>query len=211
MFVQNAFMKKPACRLAVEILVIYLAPVILIEVVWGAVFFLHFRVFMAFFVVWAAVAACYGRMSGLSFSAMGFTRRSLMRSFLLSGIVTLLAIGVILWLAGPRLVTRPHLPRSLWFPLFYVFLSCPAQEFLYRGLAFSLMERGGVKSGVALIIVSALLYASLHIFFTKPLVLPLTFLIGLGWGTMYLWVRNLWGLILSHIVVGMIAIAAGLA
>lgn len=203
--------RRPLFRLGAELLVVYVLPVAFIKAVWGDVFFFHFRAFMAFFVFWAIGTAVYGRLSGLSFSDMGFTRSLLVRSLLLNALVTVAAIGAVFWLAGPRLLGSPHLPRNIWFPLFYVFLSCPAQELLYRGLAFPLMERGGIRSGAALVVVSAILYASLHLFFTKPFIIPLTFLIGLGWGTIYLFVRNLWGLILSHALVGMLAIMAGLA
>lgn len=201
----------PFVRSAAEILFIYVAPVAVIKTVWGDIFFFHFKEFMVFFVFWAIGAALYGRGSGLSWEEMGFTRRMLGRSLVLNAAITLIAAGVVLWLAAPRLISHPHIPRNLWFPLFYIFLSCPAQEFLYRGLAFPLMERGGIRSGPVLVVVSALLYAALHIFFTKPLILPLTFLMGLGWGMIYLFVRNLWGLIFSHALVGMLAIVAGLA
>jgi len=202
---------SPYIRLAGELFLIYGAPVMVIKAVWGDVFFFHFKAFMAFFVAWAVGAALYGRLTGLSFEVMGFTSRALGRSLALNAVLTILAAGAVVWLAAPRLLYNPHIPRSMWFPFFYVFLSCPAQEFLYRGLAFSLMERGGIRNGPALVVVSALLYALLHIFFTKPLILPLTFLIGLGWGTVYLFIRNLWGPILSHALVGTLAILAGLA
>ncbi len=198
-------------RLALELILIYLLPVAVIKIVWGDVFFFYFRAFMAFFVFWAIVSAAYGRWSGLSFLEMGFTRRLLGCSLLVNALVTVVVIGGIVWLAAPRLLTHPHFPRSLWFPLFYVFLSCPAQEFLYRGLIFSILERGGVRNGVVLVVVSAFLYASLHVFFTKPFMVPLTFLMGLCWGTIYLFFRNLWGIILSHVLVGLIAIMAGIA
>ncbi len=199
-------------RFALELAVIYLLPVLLIKLLFpGRQFFSHFRGFMAFFVCWAIAAAIYARVSGLSFPQMGFTREKLFRSLVLNLLIMAVAMTVIVALAAPRLLLDPKLPRSIWFPLFYIFLSCPSQEFLYRGLLFPLMERGGIRHAVLLVIVSAAAYSFLHILFLKPLIVPLTFAIGIAWGIIYWRVRNIWGLILSHAVLGLLSIMAGLA
>lgn len=199
-------------RFALELALIYLVPVAVIKFGLGSrYFFSHFKEFMAFFVCWAIGAAIYGRLSGLSIAKMGFTREKLFQTLVLNLLIIAAATAVIVALASPRMLLAPKMPRSIWFPLFYIFLSCPSQELLYRGLLFPLMERSGIRNAALLVIISASAYSFLHILFGKPLIVPLTFTIGIAWGIIYWRVRNIWGLILSHAVLGLLSIMAGLA
>jgi len=198
-------------RFALELAVIYVIPVAVIKFGLGSrYFFSHFKEFMAFFVCWSIGAGVYARFSGFSWKELGFTTDRLKRSLFINTLVMLLAVAVILFIAGDRLLLKPHMPRNPWFPFFYIFLSCPSQEFLYRGLLFPLMERSGIRHGVWLVLISTVAYAFLHILFHKPYMVPLTFAIGIAWGIIYWRVRNLWGIMLSHALLGMLTIFAGL-
>ncbi|HNT28711.1 MAG TPA: CPBP family intramembrane metalloprotease [bacterium] len=200
-------------RFALELTLIYLLPVIALKLLFpGREFSRHFKEIMAFFVCWSAAAGYYAHRRGFSWKDMGFTAQGLPRSLLYNLLLMAIAAGVIVLIAGPRLFDAPRMPRAThWFPLFYIFLSCPAQEFLYRGLLFGLMERAGLRHPALLILLTAATYASMHILFHKPLIVPLTFAIGLVWGALYWRVRNLWGLIAAHIALGFLSMAAGLA
>ncbi|HOW52762.1 MAG TPA: CPBP family intramembrane metalloprotease [bacterium] len=206
------FWKEPGPRrFALELAVIYIVPVTFIKFGLGSrYFFSHFKEFMALFVCWSIGAGIYAWASGLSRKELGFTVERLGRSLFLNFVIMLLAITVVLLLAGDRLLAKPHLPRSYWFPLFYIFLSCPSQEFLYRGLLFPLMERSGIRHGFWLVLISTVAYAFLHIIFHKPFMIPLTFAIGIAWGIIYWRIRNLWGIMLSHATLGLLTILAGL-
>ncbi|HSA34589.1 MAG TPA: CPBP family intramembrane metalloprotease [bacterium] len=210
---KRAYFREGPLRFALELTVIYLLPVIALKLLFpGREFSRHFKEIMVFFVCWSAAAGYYAHRSGFSWKEVGLTARELPRSFLFNLLVVAVAAGVIVLLAGPRLFEAQRMPRTTyWFPLFYIFLSCPAQEFLYRGLLFGLMERAGLRHPALLILLTAATYASMHILFHKPLIVPLTFAIGIVWGTLYWRVRNLWGLIVAHIALGFLSMAAGLA
>lgn len=205
------FWKEPGPRrFALELAGIYLLPVLIIKFGLGSrYFFMHFKEFMAFFVCWSIGAGVYAYRCRISLKELGLTRDRLASSLLVNLVVMLLAATVVVALAGPRLLLNPHLPRYAWFPFFYIFLSCPSQEFLYRGLLFPLMERAGIRHGLALVLISTAAYAFLHILFNKPYMVPLTFAIGIAWGIIYWRIRNLWGIMLSHALLGMMTILAG--
>lgn len=204
--------KEPGLRrFALELAIIYLLPVAVIKFGLGSrYFFSHFKEFMAFFVCWSIGAGVYAYRCRMSLRELGITGERIGLSLLVNIAVMAIAATVVILIAGPRLFLNPHISRHAWFPFFYIFLSCPSQEFLYRGLLFPLMERAGIRHGTALILISTAAYVFLHILFNKPYMLPLTFAIGIAWGTIYWRVRNLWGIMLSHALLGMLTILAGL-
>lgn len=210
---KERYLNAATGRFTLELIIIYLLPVLALKLLFpGREFFHYFNEIMVFFVCWTVGAGIYAYRREFSWSDVGFTARGLPRSLLLNLLIVAVATGVIVLLAGPRLFDAPRMPRVFsWFPLFYIFLSCPAQEFLYRGLLFGLLERAGLRHPALLILLTASAYASMHILFLKPLIVPLTFAIGLVWGVLYWRVRNLWGLIVAHIVLGFLSMAAGLA
>jgi membrane protease YdiL (CAAX protease family) len=104
-------------------------------------------------------------------------------------------------------------PRAIdwwWFAPFYVLVSCPAQEFACRGFLFAEMERRGIAGAAAQIALSAVTYAFLHIVYRDWLAFLAPLAIGVVWGALYRRYPNLWGVILSHAVLGLIAILVGL-
>jgi uncharacterized protein len=104
-------------------------------------------------------------------------------------------------------------PRAIdwwWFVPFYVLVSCPAQEFLCRGFLFAEMKRRGITGAAPQIAVSAVSYAFLHIVYKDWLALLAPLAIGMVWGAIYRRYPNLWGVVGSHAVLGLISIAIGL-
>jgi membrane protease YdiL (CAAX protease family) len=104
-------------------------------------------------------------------------------------------------------------PRAIdwwWFAPFYVAVSCPAQEFLCRGFLFAEMQRRGITGAGAQIAVSAVSYAFLHIVYRDWLAVVASLAIGGVWGALYRRYPNLWGVILSHAVLGLVSIRVGL-
>ena len=53
-------------------------------------------------------------------------------------------------------------------------------------------------------------YAFIHVIYGDPLILAATLAIGIAWGTIYLRYPNLWGVTLSHAVIGVVSILVGL-
>jgi CAAX protease family protein len=124
-----------------------------------------------------------------------------------------LALGVgsaLLALHWLGLMRHPRAIDWWWFAPFYVLVSCPAQEFLCRGFLFAEMSRRGITAAGAQIAVSSITYAFLHIVYKDWLAFLAPLAIGIVWGAIYRRHPNLWGVVLSHAVLGLISIAIGL-
>lgn len=99
--------------------------------------------------------------------------------------------------------------EGILFYLFYVFFSCPAQEFLYRGV-FLYFEKNLIKNKYIILITSSLCYSFVHIIYKDYLTCVLTFIIGIIWYILYRKDNNLAGVSLSHIVLGILTISLGI-
>lgn len=99
--------------------------------------------------------------------------------------------------------------ESLLFYLFYIFISCPIQEFLYRGV-FGYFEHSLISNKYIVIIVSSVCYSFVHIIYRDLLTCLLTFIIGIIWYLLYRRDDNLLGVSLSHIVLGILTISLGI-
>jgi uncharacterized protein len=143
-------------------------------------------------------------------SELGLTVTNLKSSFLqilpVTMIFSAVMIGIYLigWIRLPENATIPWV-----FYLFFVFISSPSQEFLYRGFLFSLLSEININNNQK-IIVSTLLYSFVHAIYWDIPTLVITFLIGLIWGYNYAKYNNLFGVIFSHSVLGAVAILVGL-
>jgi uncharacterized protein len=97
---------------------------------------------------------------------------------------------------------------QLPFYLFFVGVSSPVQEFLYRGFLFAVFSRAKLAPWL-MILLSSLLYSFVHLIYQDVLTLLCTFIIGVLWGVHYVTYRNLYPIILSHSVLGVVAILVG--
>jgi uncharacterized protein len=95
------------------------------------------------------------------------------------------------------------------FYLFFVAVSSPLQEFLYRGFLFGIFSRAKLAIWLQ-ILVSTLLYSFVHLIYQDVPTLLSTFILGLFWGCHYAKFRNLHSIIISHSILGAIAILLGL-
>jgi membrane protease YdiL (CAAX protease family) len=136
---------------------------------------------------------------------IGFTRKSIERSISL-GLLVFIVVYCGLHIIGVA-NTKP-LPSNKIFYVFYILISCPLQEVFFRGCVYySLTENG--KSNIIYIIVSAMLYASVHIIYRDYVVVIGALLLGVGWAIIFARTRNIVGIIISHILVGVYTIQIG--
>lgn len=140
---------------------------------------------------------------------MGITTKGWVRS-----IVNVIPVTLII--ALPMLVlvimSEPRYDNSgltMLFYAFYVFISCPFQEFAYRGFLFPALDILKLSKWEK-IILAAILYSLVHIIYKDPFVLLFTFVAGLLWNISYEKYRNIVGVVLSHSVLGTISILLGL-
>ena len=98
--------------------------------------------------------------------------------------------------------------ESIFFYIFYILISCPIQEFLYRGV-FGYFEKV-YNNKYLWLIISSLLYSFIHIIYKDILTCILTFIIGIIWYILYRKDYNLVGVSISHIIIGILTISLGI-
>ena len=98
--------------------------------------------------------------------------------------------------------------ETIYFYIFYILVSCPIQEFLYRGI-FGYFDKVMNKKYIW-IILSSLCYSFVHIIYKDILTCVLTFIIGIIWYLLYRKDYNLAGVSLGHMVLGILTISLGI-
>jgi uncharacterized protein len=182
----------------------YILPVLLIFL--GLV---PFSWRFAVLILAAIVVVVIARLYRFSPVELGFTRNNLETSLKAIALPTL---GFALLMLIYYIIQGTRIDNSAYsspFYLFFIGVSSPLQEFLYRGFLFSIFSR--VKLAIWLqITLSTLLYSFVHLIYRDLSTLVLTVIIGLTWGWYYAKFQNLYSIIVSHSLLGAIAILVGL-
>lgn len=182
----------------------YISPVLLVS--FGFVpFSWRFYILLLAAIVVLIIARCYQ----FSLEELGLTQQRLGKS--LNTIVPLTVVcgvcmGAYYLTQGARLDNSAY---SWMFYLFFVSISAPVQELLYRGFLFGIFSRAKLPLWLQ-VLLSASLYSFVHLIYQDGLTLFLTFIMGLLWGYHYATYRNLHSIILSHALLGAIAVWIGL-
>ena len=122
-------------------------------------------------------------------------------------LITIFVILIIIFkLSG---LAKYNPTETIWFYLFYIFISCPIQEFLYRAI-FGYFEKTTLKNKHVALIISSLCYSFVHIIYKDIFTCILTFIIGIIWYYLYRKDYNLSGVVLNHIVLGILTISLGI-
>jgi membrane protease YdiL (CAAX protease family) len=165
------------------------------------------------FVVLVAVAAALAVVAllrGTPARELGLRSDNLKPALAANLLLSLVLGGGLLAAYGLGLIRTPRPIDWWWFAPFYVLVSCPAQEFACRGFLFAEMEHRGITGAGAQIAISAVSYAFLHVVYRDWLAFLAPLAIGVVWGAIYRLHPNLWGVILSHALLGLISLAVGL-
>ena len=157
------------------------------------------------------VTVLYSVCRGFSLGDLGIRSDNLALSLKVNGILTFLFSTLLGLLFYFELIPGPFYPALTVFFPFYLFLSSPLQEFLFRGFLFAEMRAAGVRSAWILVLFSAFSFSFIHIIYGDWLTLALTFGIGLIWAGIYYHIPNIVGVSVFHGVVGMLAVLAGVA
>lgn len=159
--------------------------------------------------VMTCIMIIYVMVKRFSLHDLGFTSSHLKGSLLLNGIFTLIVVSGLIAANKFRLMRPASIPSYQFFFLFYIFVSCPCQEFLYRSIVFAEFQRRKIAP-LYFIIVSAINYTFLHVFYNDSLTLAVTLIGGLVWGYIYSRHPNFWGVAVSHILIGATSLLTGL-
>ena len=186
------------------ILVFYLLLPMLILV--GILDFSHKFMYLTF-----GAAAIYAILKSLnvSDSEMGITTKSSLKSVkdVSKFTFALFVVGAGLYFLG--FGERFNPTETIDFYLFYIFISSPIQEFLYRGALLKMFAELKINPKRQ-VIFSSLLYSFTHIIYKDLLTLVITFVLGIIWCHYYQKTKNLLGVSASHAVLGALTILTGI-
>lgn len=121
---------------------------------------------------------------------------------------TIGGMGLYLTYRAGWLMPREH-SYSLACFLFYIVILGPVQELIFRGILFAEMKRCRNITPKMMILISTITFSYLHIIYNHPALLLITFVSGLVWGGIYLRWPSIWGISLSHSLLGALAMFLG--
>jgi len=186
------------------ILLMFYIPAILI---WTQILPFEYR-FYTFFIVLACFLFYCSRRR-YSFRELGFRTDNLSNSIRWN--LLFCAIGAIgLYLTYKTGYLTPR--HTNFFPYayaVYIFFLGPVQEVVFRGVLFAEMKRIRINDQRWILLISTLSFCFLHIIYRHPLLLVFTFISGLVWGIIFTKWRNIWGISLSHSLLGALAMFLG--
>jgi len=93
--------------------------------------------------------------------------------------------------------------------VFYVAFLAPVQELLFRGVLFAEMRRIGSVDFKIMLLVSTFSFCFLHIIYNRPPLLIISLISGLIWSIIYMKWPNIWGVSISHALLGATAMFLG--
>lgn len=188
-----------------ELTTFLIIPVILFAVVPSFFAIRHYiTVIGSLYCLWRLGRASV-QLSDLGFQRSGF--KATVRELFWPTIFMIAITFCFFYFLSPSLlqIMVGHDPRPIYSLLDrilkYFFISTPLQEIIFRGyLIYRLKEV--YSSNTTITIISTLIFTFAHIAFFSPLVLLVATIMGYYYTTIYLKHGNLYGLILSHSIVG---------
>ena len=165
---------------------------------------------MKFVALIVGVVAMYivMRILGNTHSDIGITRQRTiysLKTVLPITIVLLIAAGLFLLLEKPRFSPT----EGIGFYVFYILISCPAQELLFRGILSRMLQELRLHQALELGVAAAL-FGYVHIIYGAMLTVVVMGIVGLFWHRAYQHSSNLIGVTISHVVLGVMTIALGI-
>ena len=148
------------------------------------------------------------RILGNTHSDIGITRQRTiysLKTVLPITIILIIAAGLFLLLEKPRFSPT----EGVGFYVFYILISCPAQELLFRGILSRMLQELRLHRALELGVAAAL-FGYAHIIYGDMLTVVVMSIVGLFWYRAYQRSSNLIGVTISHVVLGVMTIALGI-
>ena len=165
---------------------------------------------MKFVVLVVGAVAMYivMRILGNTHSDIGITRQRTvysLKTVLPITIALIIAAELFLLLEKPRFLPT----EGIGFYVFYILISCPAQELLFRGILSRMLQELRLHRVLELGVAAAL-FGYVHIIYGDMLTVVVMGIVGLFWYRAYQRSSNLIGVTISHVVLGVMTIALGI-
>ncbi|MBP8979278.1 CPBP family intramembrane metalloprotease [Candidatus Dojkabacteria bacterium] len=199
---KNNVKKKDIIRFIIILLTYILTPILILLNP------LFFKYKFLFLVIIGILIYLTFRLTGVTNAELGITKNKWKESIkdIIPFTLLLIVITIVLRTFGFQ---RFNPTETIYFYLFYLFISSPVQEFLYRSV-FKYFETKKLFSPVVALILSSVLYSFVHIIYKDIFLLLITLVIGIIWYTVYGKTKNLLGVSISHAVLGILTIALGI-
>lgn len=167
--------------------------------------FLDKAVFWYFFTATMLLLICFvvakdkldDKLSVFKYIFIGIVSGALLYSLLWAGnqIIEYLRIPVISQITS---LYKSYGPQLLWHYLALILIAVPGEEIFWRG--FIQKRLLSYISNRASVVVSAIMYASVHLYSNQPMLTFTALVAGLVWGWLYAWRRSIPLVIVSHLV-----------
>lgn len=145
---------------------------------------------------------------GYTLKELGFRKDNIRKAFLMQVPVLMLLLFFLSFAHRLGFVERKFLSKEL-FVIFYIFISSPFQEFVYRSYMFVLLKRCGLENRFVFVLFMAVPYVFVHIIYHNPLTLIFTLIVGVLWSYTYIRQTNFFAVSFSHAIIGCVALVLG--
>jgi membrane protease YdiL (CAAX protease family) len=170
-----------------------------------------FRVYYSILMLMGLILAAYSIQKGITAKNLGFRGDNLKKALTYSVVLSVVLVALVYVLFRMGIIKDYRgAGEGFWFLVFYVFISAPIQEFIFRSLMFFELKQFLGKRKWLIILVSAIIFSLAHAFFKSWGVIAVTFMAGLFWGWMYNENQNFWGVAISHALIGAVAVILGI-
>jgi hypothetical protein len=190
---------------SIFIISFYYAPILLL---WFEIIPFEFRFHILLAVTLLSAVYVFFRCHSLR--DLGIRFDNVKAALFLNSILILSVVVIFAALYHPKDIIDFIVPEWSWFNAFYILISAPSQEFLFRSVLFAELKKIDVGSEFAKIGFTSVTYCFLHIIYNDLTTLIVTLLMGIIWGAIYKVTNNFWGVAFSHAILGAISISIGL-
>jgi len=153
----------------------------------------------------------YVFLRGHSLSDLGFRRDTLKQSLKWNLLISLFFVSFLVLLYRMNVIAgKSAAPLGPLFFIFYILILSPVQEFFFRSILFAEMRNIRHRYHWAIIVLSTFSFCFLHVIYHYPTIVLVTLCMGLVWSIIYYKYPNIWGVSLSHAMLGVTAFLIGL-
>jgi hypothetical protein len=146
----------------------------------------------------------------VSWRELGFRKDTLVASIVVN-IILIVIVGLIIVLVKQIGIIGGSADNLLQpFYLFYIVISSPIQEVLFRSIIFAEFRRSAISNSTVKVLLSAIIFTLPHLIYLDETTLFVAAIMGVVWGWIYNRYPNIFGVSLSHAAIGSLGMIFGI-